>query len=35
MRRREAWSNRQVAMVLMACAAGLYALSVVVIQVRN
>jgi len=34
-RRRGEWTNRQVAMLLMACAAGLYAASVVIILVRN
>jgi hypothetical protein len=32
---RAGWSNRQVAMLLMACAAGLYAASVVIILVRG
>jgi hypothetical protein len=32
---RRGWSNRQVALVLMALAAGLYAVSVLIILVRN
>jgi hypothetical protein len=31
----ERWSNLRIAMVLMACAAGLYAASVIIILVRN
>jgi len=32
---RREWTNRQVAMLLMALAAGLYAVSVIIILVRN
>jgi hypothetical protein len=32
---RRAWSNRQVALLLAACAASLYAMSVIIILVRN
>jgi hypothetical protein len=35
MNRRRTWSNRQVAMLLTACAAALYAVSVIIILVRN
>jgi len=34
-RGRGEWSNRQVATLLMACAAGLYVLSVIIILVRR
>lgn len=35
MNRRRTWSNRQVGMLLTVCAAGLYAVSVIIILVRN
>jgi hypothetical protein len=35
MARRRTWSNRQVAMLLAACAASLYTVSVIIILVRN
>ena len=33
--RRLAWTNRRLGMLLVACAAGLYAVSVIIILVRN
>ena len=33
--RRLAWTNRRVGMLLVACAAGLYAVSVIIVLVRN
>jgi hypothetical protein len=35
MRARGQWSNRQVATLLMACAAGLYVVSIIIVLVRN
>lgn len=34
-RRAAHWNNRQVAMLLMACIAGLYVVSLLIILVRN
>jgi hypothetical protein len=35
MTHRTAWTNRQLALLLTACAAALYAVSVVIVLVRN
>jgi hypothetical protein len=32
---RRAWTNRRIGMLLVACAAGLYAVSVIIVLVRN